>query len=164
MNKKRKILILVVAIVFLSTAVVGILLWRADADQPALDAPVPAVEDSIFDDEDQMPSEDAMTSHVEQQPQDAAQEGDLSSGEPLEGKPDVEPSTPDAPLPAPGELSYADYNAMSAASQRAYMESFENVEDFFDWYYDAKDAYDAAQPDIDVGDGVIDLEDLMQDE
>jgi len=160
MNEKRKILILVILIVIFAGSTAAILLWRASDDQTAPEAPVPAVEDSIFDDEGQLPSEDVNQPSVEEQPQENAQEDKPSSDAPLEGDPDVEP----VPLPAPGELSYEDYNAMSAASQRAYMESFENVEDFFVWYYDAKDAYDAAHPDIEVGDGVIDLEELLPDE
>ena len=160
MSEKRKILILVILIVIFAGSTVALLLWRAYDSQPAPEASVPAVEDSIFDDESQLPPEDVNQPSVEEQPQENAQEDDPASDTTLESDPNVDP----VPLPAPGELSYEDYNAMSAASQRAYMESFENVDDFFVWYYEAKDAYDAAHPDIDVGDGVIDLEDLMPNE
>lgn len=163
MNKKRIILIFAMIIILVGAAV-GVLLWRAADDQPAPKNPVSAVEDSIFDDEDQVVADDVKTPSVGEQSQEADQEDTAPSDEPLKGNSDVEPALPEAPLPAPGELSYEDYNAMSTVSQRAYMESFENIDDYFDWYYEAKEAYDEAHPDIDVGDGVIDLEDLLQGE
>ena len=146
MNKKQIITLLSLAAAIVVVVTATVLLWPASAAQQAPVAPVPAV--------------DVTTPSTDEQPQEA----EPSQKEALEGNTDVEPVEPDVPLPAPGELSYEDYNAMSAASQRAYMESFEDVEDFFVWYYDAKDAYDAAHPDIEVGDGVIDLEDLLPDE
>ncbi len=158
MNKKQIFMILAIVVAILAVVTATVLLWTASDVQPEQKAPVSAVEDSIFDEEASAPAEDAATPPAAELPQ--ADESD----EPLEGTTAVEPVEPDVPLPAPGELSYEDYNAMSAASQRAYMESFENVEDFFVWYYDAKDTYDAEHPDIDVGDGVIDLEDLLPKE
>lgn len=60
-----------------------------------------------------------------------------------------------------GEIDYETFTAMDPALQRAYMESFENLDAFFEWYNAAKAAYEQAHPSIDVGDGVIDLEDLF---
>lgn len=139
MSKKQIFSLLAIVVTILAVVTATVLLWPASVAQREPVVPVPA--------------EDATTPPTEELPQ----EDEPASDESLEGK-------IDASLPAPGELSYEDYNAMSAASQRAYMESFEDVEDFFEWYYDAKDAYDAEHPAIDVGDGVIDLEDLLPDE
>ena len=60
-----------------------------------------------------------------------------------------------------GEIDYEAFMALEPAAQRAYMESFESVDAFFKWYNAAKEAYEQAHPSIDVGDGVIDLEDLF---
>ena len=60
-----------------------------------------------------------------------------------------------------GEIDYETFTAMDPALQRQYMESFESMDAFFAWYNAAKDAYDQAHPSIDVGDGVIDAEDLL---
>jgi hypothetical protein len=50
---------------------------------------------------------------------------------------------------------------MSPAEQQAYVESFDSIDQFFDWYNTAKAEYEAANPPIDVGDGVIDMEDII---
>ena len=60
-----------------------------------------------------------------------------------------------------GEIDYETFVAMDPALQRMYMESFESMDAFFEWYNAAKEAYEQAHPSIDVGDGVIDLEDLF---
>ena len=59
-----------------------------------------------------------------------------------------------------GEIDYEAFIAMTPAQQRAYMESFESIDAFFAWYNAAKEAYEKDHPAIDVGDGVIDLEDI----
>lgn len=60
-----------------------------------------------------------------------------------------------------GEIDYETFVALDPAVQREYMESFESMDAFFEWYNAAKEAYEQAHPSIDVGDGVIDLEDLF---
>lgn len=53
------------------------------------------------------------------------------------------------------------YNAMTGEEQMAFMNSFDSIEAFFDWYNAAKAEYDALHPNIDIGDGVIDAGDLV---
>lgn len=60
-----------------------------------------------------------------------------------------------------GEIDYETFTAMDPALQRQYMESFESMDAFFEWYNAAKEAYEQEHPAIDVGDGVIDVEDLL---
>ena len=60
-----------------------------------------------------------------------------------------------------GEIDYETFVALDPAVQREYMQSFESMDAFFEWYNAAKEAYEQAHPSIDVGDGVIDLEDLF---
>ncbi len=56
-----------------------------------------------------------------------------------------------------GASEFERYNAMSGAEQQAFMESFETVEAFFEWYIDAKEAYEASRGDIEIsGDEIID--------
>jgi len=52
----------------------------------------------------------------------------------------------------PARISYEEYWAMSGTEQQAYFESFPNVEDFFNWYNEAKAAYEASHPEAGEGD------------
>lgn len=79
----------------------------------------------------------------------------------------TQPTQPNQPaetepvqVPA-GEIDYETFVALEPAVQREYMESFESMDAFFEWYNTAKEAYEQEHPAIDVGDGVIDLEDLF---
>ncbi len=53
------------------------------------------------------------------------------------------------------------YNALSGEEQMAYMESFDSLAAFFDWYNAAKDEYEQLHPSIEIGNGEIDLGDLL---
>lgn len=83
-------------------------------------------------------------------------------------EPDVEDNEPDNTDPVDPEipdagqtlLTYEEYAALSGAEQRAYMESFSDEDAFFEWWLEAKAAYDAehAAPEI-GGDGNINIGD-----
>lgn len=68
------------------------------------------------------------------------------------------------PVVIPGatqELTeYEKYNAMSGEEQMAFMQSM-GIEKFFAWYDKAKAEYEAAHPEIEIGDGVIDAGQLV---
>ena len=49
------------------------------------------------------------------------------------------------------QLTYEEYNALSAEEQEAYFNSFDTIEDFFAWYNKAKAEYEADQDYIEVG-------------
>ena len=59
------------------------------------------------------------------------------------------------------QTEYEKFHAMSPAEQQAYMESFDSIEAFFEWYEQAAAEYEAAKPPIDVGDGNINLDDII---
>ena len=62
----------------------------------------------------------------------------------------------------PGTLSYEEYMAMSGENQKAYMNSFDDIDDFFDWFDAAKAKYEEENPSIEIdGDGVIDFEEIF---
>ncbi|MBR2223812.1 MAG: hypothetical protein IJ973_05750, partial [Christensenellaceae bacterium] len=67
------------------------------------------------------------------------------------------PSSSAENKPADTTTSYEAYHAMSGEEQRAFMESFDDIEDFFAWYNNAKAEYEAKNPDIEITDGNIDL-------
>ena len=69
----------------------------------------------------------------------------------------TEATAPAPTNPAPAKLSYEQYEAMSAAQQREFMMSFADVEDFFDWYNDAKAEYEKQHPDIEIEDGKVEI-------
>ena len=48
-------------------------------------------------------------------------------------------------------MTYEEYNALSAEEQEKYFNSFKTVEDFFAWYNKAKEEYEASQDYIEVG-------------
>ena len=85
-------------------------------------------------------------------------EPETTQPKPTEPKP-TEPTNPSGN--GSGSMTYERYIAMSSEEQSAYRDTFASLSEFFTWYNAAKEAYDNAHPGIDVGDGSIDLEDLM---
>lgn len=61
-----------------------------------------------------------------------------------------------------GQMEYEKFRDMKAAEQQAFLESFESLDAFFEWYNRVKEEYAAAHPSIEIGeDGVVDMGDLM---
>ena len=64
--------------------------------------------------------------------------------------------------PAVEKLDYESFQKLSPADQQAYMEKFDNVEAFFVWYNEAKEAYEKEHPSIEIGgDGKVDLDKIL---
>lgn len=88
---------------------------------------------------------------------------------PVKNEPATEPATqPDASEEKKEENAtpvvpsdYEKFHDMSAAEQQAYVESFKDMDAFFDWYNQAKADYEAANPSIEVGDGKVDMGDII---
>ena len=60
------------------------------------------------------------------------------------------------------ELSdYEAFQAMSAEEQQAFIATFEDMDAFFEWYNRVKEAYEAANPPIEIGDGDVDMGDII---
>lgn len=59
-------------------------------------------------------------------------------------------------------VTYEMYHSMSADKQREYLESFESIEKFFDWYNKAKEEYEKQNPDIEIGKDPIDLDNIIK--
>lgn len=60
------------------------------------------------------------------------------------------------------ELTFAEFLEMSPAEQQAYMESYENITDFLEWYRKAEEKYNSKKTDIEIGgDGEIDIGDYI---
>lgn len=85
-----------------------------------------------------------------------------------EAEKETEPSQPTEPenqeTTPPASSTQSDYEifqAMTPSEQQAYMESFESIDAFFDWYDQAKSEHEAANPSIDVGNGNIDLDEII---
>jgi hypothetical protein len=47
-------------------------------------------------------------------------------------------------------MTYEEYNALSAEEQQEYFNSFDNIDDFFAWYNQAKKEYEDAQDRIEI--------------
>lgn len=85
----------------------------------------------------------------------APSSGSSSSSSDTSSKPTVEDAEDD------GEVTYEEYIAMSGAEQQKYLESFDSIEAFFAWYNAAKEKYDKENPSIEIGDGSINMEDII---
>jgi len=57
-------------------------------------------------------------------------------------------------------MEYERYLKMSGDEQMQLISSFGSVEAFFEWLNNAKAEYEAANPEIEIGDGAIDLEEI----
>ena len=66
-------------------------------------------------------------------------------------------TAPETTAPDDDVLTYAEYLKFTAEEQMAYFESFENPQDFFDWFNKAKSEYDEENRGDNMGDGNIDL-------
>ena len=70
------------------------------------------------------------------------------------------PTTPPTPSTPSGAVSidYETFKAMTGAEKKAYQESFETIDAFFEWYNAALDAYKKANPPTEIdGSGNITL-------
>lgn len=112
------------------------------------------LEDSDFDDET-VPTETEDQTEPTTKPTNPADPTDTV--EPETTAPTVAPTQPTAQ----DQMDYEKFHNMSARKQQAFMESFDSLDQFFAWYNQAKAAYEAANPPIDVGDGNIDMGDLI---
>lgn len=60
------------------------------------------------------------------------------------------------------ELTFAEFLEMTPAEQQAYMESYEDITDFLEWYRRAEETYKAEQTSVEVGgNGDIDIGDFI---
>ena len=121
-----------------------------------------ALEDSEFDDETEPTQAETLPETTEEtepaetvEPTQPAEP--TAPAEPEVSEPTTEPTQP----PANVQMDYEAFHNMSPADQQAYMGSFENLDLFFAWYNQAKAEYEAANPPIDVGDGSVDMGDLI---
>lgn len=118
----------------------------------------PGVEENEFG---EMDFEEPATVEKTAKPADVNNEDINNDDEEDENKPtstsSPTPSSSAENKPADTTTSYEAYHAMSGEEQRAFMESFDDIEDFFAWYNNAKAEHEAANPDIEITDGNIDL-------
>lgn len=162
MNSKQ-ILVLVLALALLMTGCgkKSEVLDNTTGATNATEASAPAsagsaIEDSDFDDETVPAETEAQTEPTE----------NTKPSEPVDPTEKVEPDT-STPTVAPsqpssqGQMDYEKFHNMSGKEQQSFMETFDNLDLFFAWYNQAKAAYEAANPPIDVGDGNIDIGDLI---
>lgn len=122
---------------------------------PATAESIPGLEDSEFDDETE-PTVTETTAATE--PTETTENTEpAESVEPETTAPTTTPTQP----PAKEQMGYEEFQNLSAADQQAFMGTFENLDLFFAWYNQAKAEYEAANPPIDVGDGSVDIGDLI---
>lgn len=112
-------------------------------------------------DETQQPTEDDSTEQSAAAPTEEKAPSAPAEGEgPSKPTDPVRPTEPSTPTEDTNSMSYDDYMSMGAEEQGNYMDSFGSTDAFFDWLHSAKEEHDAQNPEIEVGDGSIDLGDL----
>lgn len=143
-----------------------------ETGETVVDATMSGVEDSIFDDDEhptEAPSdqkdEETKDERDNQQSSSSANKkpetGTTKPAAPTEAKPTEPAEQPGDSDVEPGNMSYEQYQAMSAGEQHAYMDSFGSIDAFFDWYNAAKEKYESEHPPIEVGDSPIDLGEVV---
>lgn len=119
----------------------------------------PGVEDSFFDETE--------ATEIESQPQPESTEPQETTKPAETTKPTeaTKPQETTAPTQSAPEIKpqsdYENFQNMDAADQQKFMESFKDMDAFFAWYNNAKAEHEAANPPIDVGDGTVDMGDLI---
>lgn len=108
---------------------------------------IPGLEDSIFD--------DVIIEAAEEEKTAKSQVPTDSSGN--------TPAVTEAPseLPAPGDMDFGTFKTMAPSRQRAYQESFESIDAFYDWYEAAQEAYDKEHTPIEIVDGIVDMSEFV---
>ena len=82
-----------------------------------------------------------------------------SSSKPSSGSSSSAPSIGDAE--EDGKVTYEEFMAMDGTEQEKYMNSFGDIDAFFNWYNDAKETYEKENPSIEIGNGPIDMEEII---
>lgn len=150
------------------------------------EATIPGLEDSVFGDEldeatavETVPATEANTGNAHgggniREP-DAPNAPDTPSSKPQETQkpeatqpvtepetePETEPQTPETAPPSENRSEYEKFQNMSAADQQEYMSSFDSIEEFFNWYNGAREEHEQMFPDIEISDGVVDMDQIL---
>lgn len=180
MNRKLLIISISVAVVVLAIAVI-LCLNNSGEKTPEITATPAAgqgdqsgLADSVFEDD-----ENVQTPEKTESVKPSATPGTTDNGEgdkviadPTNKPtttPTANPGATSAPTPKPTatasadtkKLDYATYKAMKPSEQQAYMESFNDMDAFFDWYNAAKDKYEKENPSIEIDGGIVDLDSIV---
>ena len=105
-------------------------------------------------------TESTMSGLVQDDELDGEETMPVQTATPIE----TEPPVTDATSPVTGMLTYESYEAMTEEQQIAFMETFESIEAFFEWYNTAKAEYETQNPGIEIDDGIIDLDKIGQND
>ncbi len=62
----------------------------------------------------------------------------------------------------PKDCTYEEFVNMTPTQQEACMKAYSSMEEFFKWYTKAKEEYEKEHPSIDVGDGSLDLDEILK--
>ena len=84
---------------------------------------------------------------------------------PTTTKPTIPSTETSVPEESPSEVDLMDYEKflnMTSAEQQKYVESFSDIDAFFAWYNAAKEAYEKENPPISIGNGEINIGDIIE--
>ena len=138
----KKLICGLLAALLLLSLMAGCKKEDASATQPApTTSPTEAggLEDSVFDDnQPQSPTQNTQATQPDQPQSTTPATGGTDS--PVTGNPDSNTVS----------LDYETFKAMTGAQKKAYQESFETIDAFFEWYNAALKAYQEANPPTEV--------------
>lgn len=160
MNKKTLIIIIaILAVILIAGIVLVFVLPNSQSGNPQGNTVAPNAGDPSTvetngngepvnenpDGPEQTPTEDEQAAPGANGP---AQSGDAAdSSEEPEGP--LFPDVPNVELPEIDEIGYMDYHNMSATEQKAFINTFESYDAFFDWLDAAKEKYEKEMVEID---------------
>lgn len=167
MNKKRLIIVAMVAVMLL--AVMSLMGCKNNANNevvteaPTVSAPaeetapqdVPAQTQGTEAEPEAEP-ETQQTEAVDNEENDATQ----ATEETKQPEETVQPTEPNNDVPVAVVSDYQRYHNMSGEEQQAFIDGFESIEAFFEWYNAAKAEHERLNPGTEIGSGNIDLGDL----
>lgn len=112
---------------------------------------IKSTEPQLNESEPDHPEDPAPTGPKPTQPSEPTESAKLP--EPTDS---TEPSGGDAPA-----KDYTWFQNLSASEQQAWMDSFENIDAFFEWYNDAKEKHEEANHSIEVNGDPIDMDEII---
>ena len=126
------------------------------------------LEDSIFDDDNsgsaqKVPARpgEGNQDQVQFNPTQPTTGQQNTTGSSTEGEQATEPTTPPSDDTAKLSAEYEAFRAMTGAEKKAYQNSFETIDAFFEWYNAAMEAYNKEHPPTEIGsDGTINMDGL----
>lgn len=112
-------------------------------------------------------TDNAHGSDSDGEPEDVPDIPDAPGSEPQEPQkpeptqPETETQVPETTAPGNDRSEYESFQNMDPDAQQKYMDSFDSIDAFFDWYNSAREEHEQKFPDIEISDGTVDMGEII---